>query len=128
MRSNEVSNFAQFSRWFSQKGKSSCLLEIVWNMATKETSDNQLLSFARSLRMTTSWFRSLDLPDKRLWRDLNCARSGLPSDRHPDRPSGAILLEDVTVWLAIGTEERTFRSNKETDEGKSCAPLHKLLD
>jgi hypothetical protein len=25
----------------------------------------------------------------------------------------------------MGTKERTFRSNKETDEGKRCAALHK---
>jgi hypothetical protein len=30
--------------------------------------------------------------------------SGLPSDRHPDRPSGTIVLEDVTVWLDHGDE------------------------
>jgi hypothetical protein len=27
--------------------------------------------------------------------------------------------------LILGTKERTFRSNKETDEGKRCAALHK---
>ena len=30
------------------------------------------------MRMTASWFRSLDLPDTRLWRDLNRARRRAP--------------------------------------------------
>src|SRR6516225_6222962 len=36
------------------------------------------------MRMTASWFRSLDLPHTRLWRDSTAPESGLPSDCHPD--------------------------------------------
>src|SRR5262249_3350535 len=36
------------------------------------------------MRMTASWFRSLDLPHTRLWRDSTAPESGLPSDYHPD--------------------------------------------
>ena len=37
------------------------------------------------MRMTASWFGSLDPPNTRLWRDRSAPESGLPSDRHPDR-------------------------------------------
>jgi hypothetical protein len=35
------------------------------------------------MRMTASWFGSLDLPHTRLWRDSTAPESGLPSDCHP---------------------------------------------
>src|SRR6516162_3622249 len=35
------------------------------------------------MRMTASWFGSLDLPHTRLWRDSTAPKSGLPSDCHP---------------------------------------------
>ena len=44
------------------------------------------------MRMTASWFRSLDLPHTRLWRDSTAPESGLPSDCHPDC---IIVLEAV---------------------------------
>ena len=55
------------------------------------------------MRMTASWFGSLDLPDTRLWRvDRTAPKSGLPSDRHPDRTKRAIVLEAVKVWPGKG--------------------------
>src|SRR5215471_18848086 len=46
------------------------------------------------MRMTASWFRSLDLPHTRLWRDSTAPESGLPSDCHPDC---TIVLEAVRM-------------------------------
>jgi len=46
------------------------------------------------MRMTASWFRSLDLPHTRLWRDSTAPESGLPSDGHPDC---IIVLEAVRM-------------------------------
>src|SRR5256886_6292742 len=46
------------------------------------------------MRMTASWFRSLDLPHTRLWRDSPAPESGLPSDCHPDC---IIVLEAVRM-------------------------------
>src|SRR5262249_30619927 len=63
------------------------------------------------MRMTASWFRSLDLPHTRLWRDSTAPESGLPSDCHPDC---IIVLEAVRMRLA--------RSNQETDAGKNASP------
>src|SRR5437660_5198277 len=57
------------------------------------------------MRMTASWFRSLDLPHTRLWRDSTAPESGLPSDGHPDC---------IIVLLA--------RSNQEPDDGKNASP------
>src|SRR2546425_5931719 len=57
------------------------------------------------MRMTASWFRSLDLPHTRLWRDSTAPESGLPSDCHPDC---------IIVLLA--------RSNQEPDDGKNASP------
>src|SRR5260370_3555919 len=52
--------------------------------------------FGRALpmRMTASWFGSLDLPHTRLWRDSTAPESGLPSDCHPDC---IIVLEAVRM-------------------------------
>ena len=66
------------------------------------------------MRMTASWFRSLDLPHTRLWRDSTAPESGLPSDCHPDC---IIVLEAVRMRLA--------RSNQETDAGKNASPFKK---
>src|SRR5215831_10157421 len=63
------------------------------------------------MRMTASWFRSLDLPHTRVWRDSTAPESGLPSDCHPDC---IIVLEAVRMRLA--------RSNQETDAGKNASP------
>src|SRR5947209_5584916 len=46
------------------------------------------------MRMTASWFGSLDLPHTRLWRDSTAPESGLPSDCHPDC---IIVLEAVRM-------------------------------
>src|SRR5215475_16034971 len=40
-----------------------------------------LRSFA-PMRMTASWFGSLDPPNTRLWRDRSALERGLPSNRH----------------------------------------------
>src|SRR6516164_9934146 len=50
------------------------------------------------MRMTASWFGSLDLPHTRLWCDSIAPKSGLPSDCHP-----------------------AARSNRETDDGKNAS-------
>ena len=98
------------------------------------------------MRMTASWFGSLDPPNTRLWRDRSALERGLPSDRHladqPDCIDGAAVLGAVKAkpWQGgspkeatasldsscarrlgegrVGTKKRAFRSNKETDEGK----------
>ena len=39
------------------------------------------------MRMTASWFGSLDPPNTRLWRDRSALERGLPSNRHlADQP------------------------------------------
>src|SRR3974390_3156842 len=63
------------------------------------------------MRMTASWFGSLDLPHTRLWRDSTAPESGLPSDRHHNC---IIVLEAVRMRLA--------RSNQKTDDGKNALP------
>ena len=50
------------------------------------------------MRMTASWFRSLDLPDTRLWRDFEPRpKAGSPLIVIPTAPSGAIVLAAVEV-------------------------------
>ena len=92
------------------------------------------------MRMTASWFGSLDPPDTRLRHDCFAPACELPSYRHPDRTKRAVVLEAVKVWpgksgacrtavqrptltaparadvskVRVGTK----RSNKETDEEK----------
>src|SRR5437660_7364602 len=39
------------------------------------------------MRMTASWFGSLDPPNTRLWRDRSALERGLPSDRHLADPA-----------------------------------------
>src|SRR6516165_5492739 len=51
------------------------------------------------MRMTASWFGSLDLPHTRLWCDSIAPKSRLPSDCHP-----------------------AARSNQDTDDGKNASP------
>ena len=46
------------------------------------------------MRMTASWFGSLDLPHTKLRRDLTAPESALPSDCHPDRTT---VLEAATM-------------------------------
>ena len=63
------------------------------------------------MRMTASWFGSLDLPHTRLRRDSIAPESGLPSDCHPNC---IIVLEAVRMRMA--------RSNQETEPGKNASP------
>jgi hypothetical protein len=96
------------------------------------------------MRMTASWFGSLDPPNTRLWRDRSAPESGLPSDRHPDRTSvpscsklsryglassehAARLVRRPTLTASarddvseprVRMKKRALRSNKETDEGQ----------
>src|SRR6516164_5004750 len=100
-----------------------------------------LRSFA-PMRMTASWFGSLDPPNTRLWRDRSALECGLPSDRHladPARlrstvqPCSELSNAKPCGWIAkrrpaltapardgfwSETKKRAFISNKETDEGR----------
>ena len=58
------------------------------------------------MRMTASWFGSLDPPDTRLWRDDPRPDGKLPSDRRPDRIKRAVVLEAVKVWPGKATVRR----------------------
>src|SRR3974390_592441 len=63
------------------------------------------------MRMTASWFGSLDLPHTRLWRDSTAPESGLPSDCHPDR---IIVLEAV---------DEAWRDRTKKPAMKKCVTL-----
>ena len=52
------------------------------------------------MRMTASWFRSLDLPDTRLWRDLNRARRRAPP---------LIVITDRTKHLNLLTKKAPYK-------------------
>ena len=71
------------------------------------------------MRMTASWFGSLDLPDTRLWRDRTAPESGLPSDRYPDRTKRAAVLEAVKVSSGEGDACREVGATANLDG--SCA-------
>jgi hypothetical protein len=58
------------------------------------------------MRMTASWFRSLDLPHTRLWRDSTA--SGLPSDCHLD----CIIVLEAVRMSPGQIEPRTRRWKK----------------
>ena len=60
------------------------------------------------MRMTASWFRSLDLPHTRLWRDSTAPESGLPSDCLPD----CIIVLEVVRMRPGEIEPRTRRWKK----------------
>src|SRR5215471_8284280 len=60
------------------------------------------------MRMTASWFRSLDLPHTRLWRDSTAPESGLPSDCHPD----CIIVLEAVRMSPGEIEPRTRRWKK----------------
>ena len=110
-----------------------------------------LRSFA-PMRMTASWFGSLDPPNTRLWRDRSALERGLPSDRHladPARlrstvqpcselstpsPAAGRRRGDQPCQLlratASGRRRRnklSYRTKKLTKE-KRCAALLKVLD
>jgi len=55
------------------------------------------------MRMTASWFGSLDPPNTRLWHDRFALERGLPSDRHLADP--ARLHSMVPPWP--GRDEET---------------------
>src|ERR1700745_4230111 len=104
------------------------------------------------MRMTASWFGSLDPPDTRLGGDWSRPQAGSPPIVIPIAPKRAVVLEAVTVWPGNGgarrkvgatanldsfcarqrkrsagrDEETALRSNKETDNGKD-APTCRLL-
>src|SRR5436189_3092512 len=63
---------------------------------------------ALPMRMTASWFRSLDLPHTRLWRDSTAPESGLPSDCHPD----CIIVLEAVRMSPGEIEPRTRRWKK----------------
>jgi hypothetical protein len=72
------------------------------------------------MRMTASWFGSLDPPNTRLWRDRFALERGLPSDRHhPTAPSGAVVLGAVKVWPGKGGACREVGATANLDS--SCA-------
>ena len=54
------------------------------------------------MRMTASWFGSLDLPDTSCGAIEPRPESGLSSDRHRDRIERAVVLEAVKVWPGKG--------------------------
>src|SRR5205809_4470489 len=60
------------------------------------------------MRMTASWFGSLDLPHTRLWRDSPAPESGLPSDCHPD----CIIVLEAVRMRPSEIELRTRRWKK----------------
>ena len=87
------------------------------------------------MRMTASWFGSLDPPNTRLWRDRSALERGLPSDRHLADP--ARLRSTVQPCSELsggrgveleGGEKRAFISNKELTKEERCVALLKLLD
>ena len=67
------------------------------------------------MRMTASWFGSLDPPNTRLWRDRSAPESGLPSDRHPDRTKRAVVLGAVKVWPGKNGECRKVGATANLD-------------
>ena len=71
------------------------------------------------MRMTASWFGSLDPPNTRLWRDRSALERGLPSDRHPDRIERAAVLRAVKVWPGKGRAHGKVGATANLDS--SCA-------
>ena len=61
------------------------------------------------MRMTASWFRSLDLPDTRLWRDLNRARRRAPP---------LIVITDRTKHLNLLTNKAPNKGRGADSEEK----------
>ena len=98
------------------------------------------------MRMTASWFGSLDPPNTRLWRDdprpkagsppivipiapsvpscSKLSRYGLASSEHAARlarrPTLTAPARDDVSEPRVGTEKRALRSNKETERTKIC--------
>src|SRR6266478_6427874 len=96
------------------------------------------------MRMTASWFGSLDPPNTRLWRDRSARERGLPSDRHLADPALLHLMvppcselsrpspvggrrrgnltaparDGLPLWRVGDEGTGAFGSNKETDEGR----------
>jgi hypothetical protein len=63
------------------------------------------------MRMTASWFGSLDPPNTRLWRDRSALERGLPLDRHLADPArlhfdGAAVLGTVKAKLRGWSSKR----------------------
>src|SRR5262245_41749877 len=74
------------------------------------------------MRMTASWFRSLDLPHTRLWRDSTVPESGLPSDCHPD----CIIALEAVRMRPGEIEPRTRRWKKCVTLLDSKSPIQGL--
>src|SRR5215471_4535496 len=74
------------------------------------------------MRMTASWFRSLDLPHTRLWRDSTAPESGLPSDCHPD----CIIALEAVRMRPGEIEPRTRRWKKCVTLLDSKSPIQGL--
>jgi len=58
------------------------------------------------MRMSASWFGSWTHRIQGRGAIDPRPESGLPSDRHPDRTNGAVVLEAVKVWPGKGTVRR----------------------
>src|SRR6266576_6731480 len=71
------------------------------------------------MRMTASWFGSLDLPHTRLWRDSTAPESGLPSDCHPD----CIIVLEAVRMRPGEIELRTRRWKKSVTLLDSKSPI-----
>ena len=82
------------------------------------------------MRMTASWFGSLDPPNTRLWRDRSALECGLPSDRHlaEARLRSTVQTSPARDGFGSETKKRAFISNKELTKEERCAALLKLLD
>src|SRR4029077_16892173 len=77
-----------------------------------------LRSFA-PMRMTASWFGSLDPPNTRLWRDRSALECGLPSDRHLADP--ARLRSTVQPCSELSTPSPAGGRRRGDQPDSSCA-------
>ena len=71
------------------------------------------------MRMTASWFGSLDPPNTRLWRDRSALESGLPFDRHLADP--ARLRSTVQPCSELSTPSLRLVAEEATSLDSSCA-------
>jgi len=71
------------------------------------------------MRMSASWFGSWTHRIQGRGAIDPRPESGLPSDRHPDRTNGAVVLEAVKVWPGKGTVRRKVGATANLDS--SCA-------
>ena len=71
------------------------------------------------MRMTASWFGSLDPPNTRLWRDRSALERGLPSDRHLADP--ARLHSMVQPCSELQGQALRLVAEEATSLDSSCA-------